>query len=98
MFLSRKFANTRSTKALRDYFAHPESPPTSATLIAWEDALCGVGNFLIISSGDEGLEILQRNRFHCFHKVRMTPKCKLLQQWRLLAERALQMRWPAIGS
>ena len=32
-FLSRKFANTRSTKALRDYFALPESPPTSATLV-----------------------------------------------------------------
>ena len=32
MFLSRKFANTRSTKALRDYFALPKSPPTSATL------------------------------------------------------------------
>ena len=33
MFLSRKFVNTRSTKALRDYFALPERPPTSATLI-----------------------------------------------------------------
>ena len=33
MFLSRKFANTRSTKALRGYFALPESPPTSATLL-----------------------------------------------------------------
>ena len=33
MFLSRKFANTRSTKALRDYFALAESQPTSATLL-----------------------------------------------------------------
>ena len=33
MFLSQKFANTRSTKALRDYFALPESPPTPATLL-----------------------------------------------------------------
>ena len=32
MFLSRKFANTRSTKALRDYFALAESPLTPATL------------------------------------------------------------------
>ena len=32
MFLSRKFANTRSTKALRDYFALAESQPTCATL------------------------------------------------------------------
>ena len=32
MFLSRKFANTRCTKALRDYFALAESQPTSATL------------------------------------------------------------------
>ena len=32
MFLSRKFANTRSTKALRDYFALAERQPTSATL------------------------------------------------------------------
>ena len=32
MFLSRKFANMRSTKALRDYFALPESPQTPATL------------------------------------------------------------------
>ena len=31
-FLSRKFANTRSTKALRDYFALAESQPTCATL------------------------------------------------------------------
>ena len=30
--MSRKFVNTRSTKALRDYFALPERPPTSATL------------------------------------------------------------------
>ena len=41
MFLSRKFANTRSTKALRDYFAlpkspeSPESPPTAATLASF---------------------------------------------------------------
>ena len=33
MFLSRKCANTRSTKALRNYFALAESQPTSATLI-----------------------------------------------------------------
>ena len=33
MFLSRKFAITPSTKALRGYFALPESPPTSATLV-----------------------------------------------------------------
>ena len=33
MFLSRKFVNTRSTKALRDYFVLPERPPTSATLL-----------------------------------------------------------------
>ena len=32
MFLSRKFANMRSTKALSDYFALPESQPTPATL------------------------------------------------------------------
>ena len=32
MFLSQKFANTRSTKALRDYFALAESQPTPATL------------------------------------------------------------------
>ena len=30
--MSRKFVNTRSTQALRDYFAPPERPPTSATL------------------------------------------------------------------
>ena len=33
MFLSQKFANTRSTKALRDYFALTESQPTPGTLI-----------------------------------------------------------------
>ena len=33
MFLSRKFANTRSTKALRHYFVLAESQPTSATLL-----------------------------------------------------------------
>ena len=32
MFLSRKFANTRSLKALRDYFALAESSRTPATL------------------------------------------------------------------
>ncbi len=32
MFLSRKFANTHSMKALRGYFALAESQPTSATL------------------------------------------------------------------
>ena len=32
MFLSQKFANMCSTKALRDYFALAESQPTSATL------------------------------------------------------------------
>ena len=32
MFSSQRFANTRSTKALGDYFALPERPPTSATL------------------------------------------------------------------
>ena len=32
VFLSRKFANTRSTKALRDYFTLAESQPTCATL------------------------------------------------------------------
>ena len=31
-FLSRKFVNTRSTKALRVYFALAESQPTCATL------------------------------------------------------------------
>ena len=30
---TRKFENTRSTKALRDYFALPESQPTPATLL-----------------------------------------------------------------
>ena len=33
MFLSQKFANTRSTKALRDSAAVPESQPTPATLL-----------------------------------------------------------------
>ena len=37
-FLSRKFVNTRSTKALRDYFALPERPPTSATLLGGQPA------------------------------------------------------------
>ena len=31
--MSRKFTNTRSTKALRDYFALAESQQTSATLV-----------------------------------------------------------------
>ena len=35
MFLSRKFTNTHSTKALRDYFALAESQPTSATLVIY---------------------------------------------------------------
>ena len=33
MFLSQKFANTHSTKALRDYFAVTESQPNPATLV-----------------------------------------------------------------
>ena len=35
MFCRQKFGNTCSTKALRDYFALPESQPTPATL--WSD-------------------------------------------------------------
>ena len=31
--MSQKFANMRSTKALKDYFALTESPPTPATLV-----------------------------------------------------------------
>ena len=38
MFLSRKFANTRSTEALRDHFALPESPPTPTTLKLFHNA------------------------------------------------------------
>ena len=33
MLLSQKFANTHSTKALRDYFAVTESHPNPATLV-----------------------------------------------------------------
>ena len=43
MFLSRKFANTRSTKALRHYFALAESQPTSATLVGEAAVVVGVG-------------------------------------------------------
>ena len=39
MFLSQTFANTHSTKALRDYFALPESQPTPATLISIASSL-----------------------------------------------------------
>ena len=34
MILFRKFANTRSMKAQRDYFALAESQPTPGTLVA----------------------------------------------------------------
>ena len=37
MFLSQSFANTHSTKALRDYFALAESQPTPATLCQGKD-------------------------------------------------------------
>ena len=37
MFLLQKFANTRSTKALSDYFALPESHPTPGTLLQTND-------------------------------------------------------------
>ena len=39
MFLSRKYANTRSTKALRDYFALHESQPTCATLVCHQNLM-----------------------------------------------------------
>ena len=46
MFLSQKFANTRSTKALRDYFALAESQPTCATLPDSAVNKTTVGTFL----------------------------------------------------
>ena len=55
MFLSRKCANTRSTKALRDNFALAESQPTSGTLqlsLSWRSTLHPVyQSFLVLNFG-----------------------------------------------
>ena len=55
MFLSRKCANTRSTKALRDNFALAESQPTSGTLqlsFSWRSTLHPVyQSFLVLNFG-----------------------------------------------
>ena len=83
-FLSRKFANTRSTKARRDSAAVHESQPTPATLI-WQQTIFQLtlkqGRFLAFFTICHTVNVvtLQTNMLGCVYDAKMYLPSSVLQ-------------------